>query len=75
MIALVNGQGTVIQQQEFVSVHSEGFLSVIGPRNLLSITTETIMNLTETFGVVLLRLNANLLPTPWSFWLTIFAGK
>ena len=25
MIALVNGQGTVIQQQEFVSVHSEGF--------------------------------------------------
>ena len=40
MIALVNGQGTVIQQQEFVSVHSEGFLSVIGPRNLLSITTK-----------------------------------
>lgn len=28
---------------------------------------KTIMNLTETFGVVLLRLNANLLPTPWSF--------
>ena len=26
VIASVNGQGTVIQQQEFVSVHSEGFL-------------------------------------------------
>ena len=30
MIALVNGQGTVIQQQEFVSVHSEGFCRLLG---------------------------------------------